>query len=140
VGRERRGAKAEEVANRLLADLTRAGADASIESIGDPLTLPREVPLSSRSDVARSFGEDFTARVLALEPGRWQGPVESGFGLHLVFVRERVDGRLPPLSEIRDAVERDLHAARIQAGLDGTYERLLSEYTVVIEKEASTIQ
>jgi parvulin-like peptidyl-prolyl isomerase len=102
--------------------------------------LPQEVPLSSRSDVARSFGEDFAARALTLEPGRWQGPVESGFGLHLVFVRERVEGRLPPLSEIRHAVERDFQAARSQAELEATYERLLSGYTVVVEKEASTIQ
>jgi parvulin-like peptidyl-prolyl isomerase len=140
VSPERRGTKAEELASRYLADLTAAGADASIESLGDPLMLPQEVPLSSRSDVARSFGEDFAARALTLEPGRWQGPVESGFGLHLVFVRERVEGRLAPLSEIRDAVERDFQAARSQAELEATYERLLSGYTVVVEKEASTIQ
>jgi hypothetical protein len=140
VSRERRGAKADEYAARLLADLTPAGANASIASLGDPLMLPQEVPLSPRSDVSRSFGEDLAARVLALEPGRWQGPVESGFGLHLVFVRERLEGRLPPLTEIRDTVERDFLAARSKAGVDATYERLLSGYTVVIEKEASTIQ
>ncbi len=36
---------------------------------------------------------------------RWApgpGPVESGYGLHLVLVRERVPGAVPPLAEVRD--------------------------------------
>ena len=31
-------------------------------------------------------------------PGTWAGPIESGFGLHLVLVRERVEGALPDLA------------------------------------------
>jgi parvulin-like peptidyl-prolyl isomerase len=98
--------------------------------------LPREVALSSRSDVARMFGEEFAAKVFALPPGRWSGPVESGYGLHLVFVQERVGGRLPALADVREAVERDFLAARRKAELDARYERLLSKYSVVVEPEA----
>ena len=38
------------------------------------------------------FGEEFADEVLKVEPGRWAGPIRSGYGLHLVFVRER-EGR-----------------------------------------------
>jgi len=136
VSRDRRGEDAESFARGLLAELTRDGAGASIEALGDPLMLPREVPLSSQSDVGRMFGEDFAAKLLALEPGRWTGPIESGYGLHLVQVGERVDGRLPALAEVREVVERELVAARRKAELDAAYERLLSEYTVVVEEAA----
>ncbi len=140
VSRDRRGESAEAFALEVLDDLTRAGAGlslASIEALGDPLMLPHEVSLSSRSDVGRMFGEDFAAKVLALPPGRWSGPVESGYGLHLVFVSELAEGRLPALSDARDAVERDFLAARRKAELDARYERLLSKYEVVVEPEAS---
>jgi hypothetical protein len=139
VSRDRRGENAEAFAREILDDLARAGGDlslASIEALGDPLMLPREVALSSRSDVARMFGEEFAAKVFALPPGRWSGPVESGYGLHLVFVQERVGGRLPALADVREAVERDFLAARRKAELDARYERLLSKYSVVVEPEA----
>ena len=137
VSRDRRGENADAFAREILDDLSRAGAEASIEALGDPLILPREVSLSPQSDVSRIFGEDFAAKVLALDPLRWMGPIESGYGLHLVWVSERADGRLPALAEVRDAVERELLAARRKAELDATYERLLSEYTVVVEEEAT---
>ena len=37
----------------------------------------------------------------------WQGPVESGLGLHLVKITERVEGSLPELADIRPIVERE---------------------------------
>ena len=138
VSRDRRGESADAFARGILDDLTRA-ADATIETLGDPLMLPREVSLSPQSDVSRLFGEDFAAKVLAVEPGRWMGPIESGYGLHLVRVRERVEGGLPALAAVRDLVERELLAARRKAELDATYERMLSEYTVVVEEEATTL-
>lgn len=139
VSRDRRGGAADEFARRLLDDLARGGADASIERLGDPLMLPQEVSLSPRSDVVRVFGEDFTSRIFALDPGRWEGPIESGYGLHLVWVRERVEGRLPALGEVRDAVAREFLSARRKAELEATYEQMLSKYTVVIEQEPTSV-
>lgn len=139
VSRDRRGGAADEFARRLLEELGREGAEASIEPLGDPLMLPQEVSLSPRSDVGGLFGEDFTSRVFALEPGRWEGPIESGYGLHLVWVRERVEGRLPALGEVRDAVAREFLLARRKAELEATYEQMLSKYTVVIEEEATSV-
>ena len=70
-------------------------------------------------------GKRFAAAVVKTETGRWEGPIESGFGLHLVFVTERIDGRLPALSEIRDAVEREFLAERRRRRVDALYEGLL---------------
>ena len=41
--------------------------------------------------------------VTVLEPGDWHGPVESGFGMHLVIIDEYIPAVAPTL----DAVERD---------------------------------
>jgi parvulin-like peptidyl-prolyl isomerase len=125
---------AESFARSLREELSRGGSDQGIGGLGDPLMLPQEVPLASRSDVASQFGEDFAAAILGLQPGKWEGPVESGYGLHLVFVQERIEGSQPPLDEVRNEVERDLLAARRKAELDQAYERMLSEYEVVVEE------
>ena len=65
---------------------------------------------------------------------RWAGPIESGYGLHLVCVREHVDGRIPALVEVREAVQREWLAARRKAVNEQFYQRLRERYTVVVEQ------
>jgi parvulin-like peptidyl-prolyl isomerase len=137
VSRERRGKAAEADARSLLARLSAAGETARIDALGDPTMLPQEVDLAPQSEVARVFGGDFAERVMKLAPGTWTGPVASGYGLHLVLVRERADASLPDLAAIRPAVERELLADRRTRQLAAMYERLLGKYRVVIERPDS---
>jgi hypothetical protein len=130
----RRGAAADGDARRLLARLRDAGPDAPLARVGDPIMLPPEVSLETRGDVARAFGGEFAGRIEAIAPGAWTGPVESGYGLHLVLVRERVAGFVPGLAEVRPAVEREVLIDRRARRIAATYERLLGKYTVVVEK------
>jgi hypothetical protein len=99
---------------------------------GDATMLPATLS-GSASDVARNFGTDFEAALRMLPTGSWQGPVRSGFGLHLVLVERRTDGRLARLDEVRDAVARDLGHARAQAADEAYYRRLRDKYVVRIE-------
>ena len=95
---DRRGASARRDAETLLARLRVAGADAAIDKLGDRSMLPADAPLEPLAEVARAFGPDFADELTKIEPGRWQGPIESSFGLHLVLVRERSDGAAPALA------------------------------------------
>src|SRR5262249_40173862 len=89
-----------------------------------------EVPAS---EVAKQFGEAFAASLSRVSPGRWQGPVESGYGAHLVLVTERTEGRLPALADVRDAVVRQWDMARRREAREKLYQELLRRYTVTIE-------
>ena len=132
--RERRGANAQADARRALARLQSTGTEAPIEGLGDATMLPQEVDPVPLPEVERAFGTAFAEQVGQLTPGQWAGPVESSFGLHLVLVRERTEGRLPDLTEVRAAVEREFLADRRKRQLASTYERLLAKYRVVIER------
>lgn len=134
--RNRRGAAAESDARALLARLSSARAGADISALGDSRMLPVVIELSPQSDVARVFGQEFAEKVAGLAPGGWTGPIESGYGLHLVQVTERVEGRLPELSEVRDAVEREWRTAQRKERGDALFRSLLARYTVVVEPPA----
>ena len=56
-------------------------------------------------DLEREFGAQFASAVLKLQPGSWQGPVESGYGWHLVFVDSVVPGRIPAFEEVEEEVK-----------------------------------
>ncbi len=134
VSPERRGQRAEADARAILARLQAVGAEARIDDLGDSIMLPQDIPLGPLGDVARTFGREFAERIEKVTPGSWTGPVESGYGLHLVLVRERVEASAPDLATVRPAVEREFQADRRTRQLAALYERLLEKYTVVIER------
>ena len=133
VSRDRRGDAADAAARSILDRLRALGPDTSIDQVGDSLMVPQEIELATRSEVARLFGERFAAAVLELEPVVWSGPLESGYGPHLVLVRERVAAAIPELAAVRPQVERELLDSRRREQLDAMYAKLLEKYTVVIE-------
>ncbi|MCG6920923.1 MAG: peptidyl-prolyl cis-trans isomerase [Acidobacteria bacterium] len=128
-----RGDGVEADAKQLLKKLESLGPDADITRLGDSIMLPEEFERAPLTVASRMFGSEFAGRLDEIEPGRWTGPIPSGYGLHLVFVRERIEGRSPQLEEVRDAVTRDLLTSRRKEQLETMYERLLESYDVVID-------
>lgn len=127
---DKHGADASAVAAALLEPLRKDAGLAA--TAGDPTLLPAAMPLTDQHGIAGVFGEDFAAAVIDVAPGQWQGPISSGFGLHLVKVIERVAGSLPALSDIRPAVEREWMNDRRNAVERQRLDALLSRYKVVV--------
>jgi len=109
--------------------------DSEVEdsALGDSTLLEAQFAGVPTSEVVKQFGEPFALELGRLQPGRWQGPVESGYGVHLVFVSERTEGHLPALAEVRAAVRREWDNARRIAANEAFYQELLARYRVTIE-------
>jgi hypothetical protein len=120
-------------AAELVATLNQPAGETGIETMGDPLLLERTFTAVPASEVAKQFGEKFAASLGHVAPGRWQGPVESGFGAHVVFVAERTSGRLPPLQDVREAVIREWKNASRRDANEKIFREMLKRYTVTIE-------
>lgn len=133
---DRRGDAARADAQALLAKLRAAGPEVAIDRLGDSSMLPGEQPLAPLPDVARAFGQEYAQALLRLEPGRWSGPVQSSFGLHVVLVREIAAGAAPTLEQVRPLVEREWLAERRAAQMRTLYDRWLAKYTVTLERPA----
>ena len=134
---QRRGTL-EKDAEELLERLKRGGDHVDLMQIGDSIMLPRDFPLSPASVINRQFGSDFTAQLADLETGIWQGPIRSGYGVHLVLIDERVEGRDPELEEIRSLVEREYELVLRKELKEKIYAKLREKYIVEIEPLTST--
>jgi hypothetical protein len=117
----------------LLARLNRAGGQAEFSALGDSFLMERSFTAAPASEIAKQFGEKFAAKLGELSPGKWEGPVESGYGAHLVFVSERTEGRVPELAEVRDDVRREWANARRLELNEKFYQELFKRYSVTIE-------
>jgi hypothetical protein len=120
-------------AAQLLTQLNKPGSKLDPAQLGDALMLEPAFVSTTSSEVAKQFGAPFAARLPELALKKWQGPVESGYGVHLVHVSERTAGRLPELAEVRDAVRREWTNARRLEANEKFYRELLKRYTVTIE-------
>jgi len=99
---QKRGNNLKRDAAQLLAQLNKIGAKVDPAQLGDALMLEPAYAALPLGEVAKLFGAPFAARLPELALKQWQGPVESGYGVHLVYVSARTEGRLPALAEVRD--------------------------------------
>ena len=103
------------------------------QTLGDQTLLPSTLPLAAKATINQTFGGRFADELEKLPDNQWSGPVPSSYGLHLVRVTERREGRNPALSEVRDAVAREWSNAKRKALEAERIETLLKRYNVTIE-------
>jgi hypothetical protein len=118
---------------QLLAQLNQDGSKTDTSTLGDSIMLDKQYDALPGAEVGRLFGDKFAKTLSGLPLGQWQGPVESAYGVHLVFVSERQEGAIPALADVRDAVRREWDNARRLEANDKFYRELLKHYTVTIE-------
>ena len=126
-------------------EAARAGAEAALEqlengavepedaaSLADPFVLQPYYPDRTPEQIARDFGPGFADALLELEPGAWRGPIESGFGWHLVFVESLTPARVPDFAEVEEAVEAAWVAEQRDTFARQAYEAMRARYQVVL--------
>jgi len=132
------GANLDRDTAQLLARLKPMGGKADNSALGDSFLLEHTFQSVPTGEITKQFGEEFATKLGDLALGEWQGPIESGYGVHLVFVGERTEGHLPELADARDAVSREWTNARRLDGNEKFYEELSKRYVVIIEVPEST--
>jgi peptidyl-prolyl cis-trans isomerase C len=81
------------------------------------------------------FGLNFAQDIAGLKPGAWQGPIESGYGWHLVFIDTFVPGRVPAFAEIEPEIKAEwIEEQRLQAKRKA-YETMRARYQVVLPEK-----
>lgn len=129
---ERRGDALAGDAEALL-EVLRSKLDGDPRELGDRSLLEHAYPDASADTVAETFGPAFAEGLEELPTGEWSGPLESPYGLHLVFVDARTAGRIPALAEVRSQVERDWDYAQREVARSRFREEILARYRVTIE-------
>jgi hypothetical protein len=87
----------------------------------------------SESEIELKFGGGFAEQISQLTTGKWHGGIRSGFGLHLVYISGRTDGRLPPLAEVREELRRRWENAQRDEANQKLYLAMIERYTITVE-------
>ena len=84
--------------------------------------------------VDREFGGNFAGALELLPLDSWEGPIESGMGVHLVHLTHRETARLPEFEEVRGEVFRDYEFERKRRARERAYREIRSKYAIRIEE------
>ena len=91
--------------------------------------------------MAKEFGPQFAVALEKLKPGSWQGPIESGYGWHLVYIDTVIPGRIPAFEEMEPDVKTAWLAEQKQQAWQKAYTEMRAKYTVLLpapsDKEAA---
>jgi hypothetical protein len=118
----------------LLVELQAAGEpDTETLKAGDRFMLQSYYPEKSELDVRRQLGSGFAASVMQLEPGKWHGPVLSGYGVHLVYVHDFRAAPAPVFEDVQEYVLENWTVAQQELFNEQYFESLKSRYDIVIE-------
>ena len=96
----RQGALATDAA-MLLDELRRFGVTPELAPArGDAFVHGASPGLVSPAELARLFGPSFATAIENAPLGQWSGPVASSYGLHLVWIHERLPAEPPPFAAV----------------------------------------
>ncbi len=126
---DKRGAMALEDSKKVLSELNVPRAPERGDSFMMEYDFIQETPF----EVVRLFGKGFAEELFTLGINTWQGPIESGYGLHLVRISEKVDSRMPELASVIDKVRTDLMFEQRQKMNKEIYEKFKERYEIVVE-------
>ncbi len=135
---ERHGTHLARDAKRLLARLNHFDGRIDTSMVGDSSLIEHEFIAAPTGRIAKIFGEKFAATLSDLNPNHWYGPIESGYGQHLVLINDRIDGRSPKLAEAYDTVRREWESAQRQETNEKFYQSLLKRFAVIVEQPEPT--
>ena len=103
-------------------------------ALGDALMLQNYYPEKDQDEIQKLFGNGFAESLIGLAPGKWHGPVLSGYGTHLVYVHAVNEPPATVLAEVQERVVQDWKTVKSEELHENFYANLRDQYTVVIEK------
>jgi peptidyl-prolyl cis-trans isomerase C len=130
---DRRGSLARADAERALAQLIRAPDDiAVIALLADPFMFQEYYGDRSPEQLAKLFGAGFARDIFKLAPGSWQGPIESGYGWHLVFADVIAPSQVPAFEEVETDVKASFVDEQRAISRRKMYDAMRARYRVVL--------
>ena len=136
---DRRGARAREDAAKALAKVAGQPEDAkSAGPLADPFMFQDYYRDRAPDYLGKEFGPQFAVAVAKLEPGSWRGPIESGFGWHLVYVDTLIPGRVPAFEEIEPDVKTAWLGEQKAIAWEKAYKEMRAKYTVLLPAAPET--
>jgi hypothetical protein len=123
-----------------ISELDKQGLDLGrLQEYGDRFMLQSHYVSQTPQEIRSQFGDQFAERLFQLSPDQWHGPVESGYGLHAVYVYDIEESYLPEWDQIKDKILMDMLLDERKAVKDQYYTEILRQYQLVYQGSVAAV-
>ena len=129
---DKRGTDAHGDATEALAKIVGQPEDSPLIASADRFMFQDYYGDRAPSAIAKEFGPQFAVALERVKPGSWQGPIESGYGWHLVFVDTVIPGRVPAFEEVESEVKTAWLGEQKAQAWQKAYQTMRAKYTVLL--------
>ena len=130
---DKRGKKAQEDAAKALAKISGQPENSKLAaSLADQFMFQDYYGDKAPTAIAKEFGPQFAVALEKVKPGSWQGPIESGYGWHLVYVDTVIPGRIPVFEEIEPDVKTAWLGEQKATAWQKAYAEMRAKYSVLL--------
>jgi len=139
---DKRGKNAQDDAAKTLTKIAGQPEDSKLAaSLADQFMFQDYYGDRAPEALAKEFGPQFVMALEELKPGSWEGPIESGYGWHLVFVDTVIPGRIPSFEEMEQDVKTAWLGEQKATAWQKAYAEMRAKYIVLLpapsDKEAA---
>jgi peptidyl-prolyl cis-trans isomerase C len=130
-GFDRRGQNAQADALAALNKIAAKPEDSPLgKQLADPFMFQDYYGDRAPDQLAKEFGPAFAVGLYKLKPKMWQGPIESGYGWHLIWIESITPGRVPAFEEVEPDVKTAWLADQKAIEWQKAYARMRAKYEV----------
>ena len=115
------------------AQLSQAELGNDILSAGTTSMLNDAYAFRSELDIDATFGSGFSSKLIGLPTREWQGPIDSSFGYHLVYLTSIHAEEAAPLNSVLDSVGSDYQQFQKMNARQRYVDALLGDYVIRYE-------
>ncbi len=101
-----------------------------VKTKGDALPFPFFFQNTDADNLNRQLGINFSQSLERIETDSWVGPIQSGFGYHLIYLTERTGPQIPELNSIKKDLLRDMEYDNQKNLNDLIFEELKKNYSI----------
>jgi len=105
--------------------------------LGDRSLLEYRFLKRRKSDVKNRFGESFSRNLFKAPIDSWQGPFQSAYGIHFVYIDSKEDAVLPELKQVREDVLQEYKREKRSEANDIFYNGLKDRYKIEVDDYAT---
>ena len=103
-----------------------------VTAVADPFMFQSYYGGTTPAQMAKEFGPAFSDALFRLERGSWQGPIESGYGWHLIWIDSLERGRIPNYDEVEPDVRKAWQHERYREVKERAIAEMRSRYTISV--------
>ncbi len=101
----------------------------------DPFYLGKTFANEPLRNINTNFGESFSKELMTADLAVWNGPFESTYGHHIVYINSVNPGHIPEIEEVLRQVEIDFLQIKREQAVKGFLNNIRSEYTIYINPD-----